>query len=282
MPEGHVIHGLARKLATFSGHPLKVSSPQGRFAVEAARLDGAELLSAEAVGKHLLLRFDVPDPANVHIHLGLIGKLRIAELAAPRGVVRLRIADDQCAADLHGPQWCRLISDEQRAAVLAKSGPDPIRADADPTAGFHRVRRSAKSIAALLMDQQVAAGVGNIFRAEVLFRNSLDPSVPGKEISQATWDALWSDLVTLMVPAVSSGRIDTVLPEHSPQAQRRPAREDPHGGEVYVYRRAGQPCLVCGTEIRKRDLAGRNLYWCPNCQQQSTARHISSGAVDDR
>lgn len=269
IPEGHVIHRLAGELAAaFGGRAVRVSSPQGRFAVEAARLDGAELVGAEACGKHLFVDFDAPEPASVHIHLGLIGKLRLRPLADPVGVVRLRVADDQVAADLHGPQWCRAITASERAAVIEASGPDPLRADADSERGWSRVRRSAKPIAALLMDQKIAAGVGNIYRAEVLFRHGIAPLTPGERLRHATWQAMWGDLVGLMASGVTDGRIDTVRPEHEPEVMGREARDDPHGGEVYVYRRAGQPCLVCGTEVRVADLAGRNLYWCPRCQRR--------------
>jgi endonuclease-8 len=65
---------------------------------------------------------------------------------------------------------------------------------------------------------------------------------------------------------VKVGRIDTVRPEHDPSVTGRAPRQDRHGGEVYVYRRTGQPCLVCGTPVATKDLAGRNLYWCPTCQ----------------
>ncbi len=267
MPEGHVIHRLAQKFTQhFAGRSVEVSSPQGRFATEAARLDGAVLVGAQAVGKHLLLSFDAPEPAHIHIHLGLIGRLDFAPLAEPQGQVRLRIADDAIAADLRGPQWCRAITAEAYRRVLDDSGPDPLRADADPAIALARVKRSGKSIASLLMDQRIAAGVGNIFRAEVLFRHGIDPTTPGKSIDEATWRVLWADLEQLMATAVAAGRIDTVEEAHSPQAQQRPAREDPHGGEVYVYRRAGQPCLVCATTIRMSSLEGRNLYWCPRCQ----------------
>lgn len=256
---------------TFEDRPVAVSSPQGRFADEAATLDGSEFAGAEAIGKHLFLQFAVPDPAWVHVHLGLIGKFGLAPLAEPWGQVRLRIADGETAADLRGPQWCRLVDTAHRDTVLAESGPDPLRSDADPERGFQRVRRSGKSVAALLMDQRVAAGVGNIYRAEVLFRQGLRPDTPGSSITRPTWDAIWSDLVELMADGARVGRIDTVRPEHSPEMQQRAAREDPHGGEVYVYRRDGQPCLVCGTTIRTMALEGRNLYWCPRCQRRRRA-----------
>ena len=190
MPEGHVIHRLAHSLVeAFGHHVVQVSSPQGRFAESAALLDGQVLTSAEAFGKNLFVEFHapIPDPI-VHIHLGLIGKLVLTPAAPPEGQVRLRITDGEVAADLRGPQTCALITPGRRDEVVAALGPDPIRADADPDKGFARVRRSAKPIAALLMDQKVAAGVGNIYRAEVLFRHRRNPMTPGHRISAKVSD----------------------------------------------------------------------------------------------
>jgi len=101
--------------------------------------------------------------------------------------------------------------------------------------------------------------------------HGIDPTTPGREIDEATWKVLWEDLVGLMAVALERGRIDTVADEHGPEAQERPPRVDAHGGEVYVYRRAGQPCLVCGTEVCTTVLEGRNLYWCSRCQRSHRA-----------
>ncbi|SHI55185.1 endonuclease-8 [Tessaracoccus bendigoensis DSM 12906] len=268
MPEGHVIHRLAAALTdTFGGRAVSVTSPQRRF--DTSLLDGTVLERGEAVGKHLFV--DFANARVVHIHLGLIGKLGFADYAEPWGQVRLRITDGVTAADLRGPQWCRLLTPGERDAVIDASGPDPLRPDADPARGYARLKRSGKSIAALLMDQRVAAGVGNIFRAEVLFRHRINPMTPGRDIDPRTWRIVWDDLVNLMGHGVVHGRIDTVLDVHGPEAQGRPARVDRHGGEVYVYRRADQPCLVCGTPVRCATLEGRNLYWCPRCQRRKSA-----------
>ncbi|MGO4956140.1 Fpg/Nei family DNA glycosylase [Luteococcus sp. Sow4_B9] len=270
MPEGHVIHRLARTtMSTFGGRPVRVSSPQGRFAEAAAILDGHVLQGASACGKHLFIDFDAPHPEHiVHIHLGLIGKFFFEPAGAPRGAVRLRITDGETAADLHGPQMCRLVTASEQRAQIEKLGPDPIRADADPDIAWQRIRRSGRSIASLLMDQRITAGVGNIYRAEVLFRHRINPMCPGNRLKRSSWQLIWADLVELMRDGVEAGRIDTVLPEHGPQAQGRPARVDRHGGEVYVYRRAAQPCLVCGSAVRVAKLEGRNLYWCGRCQRR--------------
>jgi len=270
VPEGHVIHRLAGELnAHFGQQRVRVSSPQGRFAESAALLDRSHLVAAEAFGKHLFVEFSaaVPEPI-VHIHLGLIGRLSHDELAPPQGQVRLRINNDEVAADLRGPQRCRALSPSEQERVVSALGPDPIRADQDPDLAWQRIHRSAKPIGALLMDQRITAGVGNIYRAEVLFRHRVKPSCPGNRLKQTSWHAVWADLVVLMRQGVLDGRIDTVLPEHSPEQTGRAPRVDRHGGEVYVYRRADQPCLVCGNPVRSATVEGRRLYWCGTCQRR--------------
>ena len=86
------------------------------------------------------------------------------------------------------------------------------------------------------------------------------------------FEAMWHDLVMLMRCGVDVGRIDTVRPEHTPEAMGRPPRQDDHGGEVYVYRRHEMPCHVCGGRVRTQVLAGRNLFWCPRCQPPFRSR----------
>ncbi|MFI2640159.1 Fpg/Nei family DNA glycosylase [Streptomyces sp. NPDC018610] len=268
MPEGHTIHRLAQDYAArFQGTAPRVTSPQGKFSDAADLLDGAELTRTEAHGKHLFLGFR--DTDWVHIHLGLFGKVAFgdAPAPAPTDTVRLRLADATSYVDLRGPTTCALITEAEKRSVHERLGPDPLRPDADPAAAYARVRRSRTTIAALLMDQKVIAGVGNVYRAEVLFRHGIDPYRPGRDITAAEWQAVWTDLVGLMRDGVRANRIDTVRPEHTPEAMGRPPRVDDHGGEVYVYRRAAMPCHICGTEIRTAGLAARNLFWCPACQR---------------
>ena len=124
------------------------------------------------------------------------------------------------------------------------------------------------------MDQSVFAGVGNVYRAEVLFRHRLHPLRPGNTLRVGQFRALWADLVELMHDGVRSGSIDTVRPEHTPEAMGRPPRDDAHGGEVYVYRRAAMPCLVCGSRVRTAELQQRNLFWCPRCQPTFRSRAV--------
>ena len=267
MPEGHTIHRLALDhRARFEGEPVRVSSPQGKFTDGAALVDGQVMDGAEAHGKHLFLGFG-PD-RWIHIHLGLFGKLGFGEAPAPppTDTVRLRLATSRHHADLRGPTTCALITDAEKQAIHDRLGPDPLRPEHDGERARQRIARSRTTIAALLMDQKVIAGVGNVYRAEVLFRHGIDPYRPGRDLTRPEWDAIWADLVFLMGEGVRHNRIDTVRPEHLPEAMGRPPRVDDHGGEVYVYRRANRPCHVCGAEIRTAGLAARNLFWCPVCQ----------------
>jgi len=282
MPEGHTLRRLADDLtAVFGGRRVRVSSPQGRFAAEAALLDGTTLVAADSAGKHLFLELE--GDRVVHVHLGLIGKFDImaggddGPPPEPVGQVRLRLSaggDGRPAAyaDLRGAILCALVTPAERDSVVARLGPDPLRADADPERAWRRISRSDRPIGDLLMDQEVVAGVGNVFRAEVLFRHRLHPLRPGRTLRRGQFQSVWEDLTVLLAEGVVSNRIDTVRPEHTPEAMGRDPRKDDHGGEVYVYRRHGQPCLVCGTKVRTAVLAGRNSFWCPRCQPTFRSR----------
>ena len=279
MPEGHTLRKLADDLtAAFAGRPVRVSSPQGRFAAEAASLDGAVLVGADSAGKHLFVELD--GDRFVHVHLGLIGRFDVHtgvdEVPEPVGQVRLRVQHETAYADLRGATQCSLVGPARRDEVIARLGPDPLRPDADPARAWRRISASPRSIGDLLMDQEVVAGVGNVYRAEVLFRHRIHPLRPGRTLRRGQFTAIWQDLVELMAEGVRTGRIDTVRPEHTPEAMGREARKDDHGGEVYVYRRTGQPCLVCGTAVRTDVLVGRNLFWCPQCQRVFRSRALGS------
>jgi endonuclease-8 len=135
------------------------------------------------------------------------------------------------------------------------------------------------------MDQSVISGLGNIYRAELLYRHRLSPFRLGRDVDPAVLDAMWVDICALMRDGVRSGRIVTVDPADvvalSELDTDRPSSDDPEldGGEdtpalrrrrrdtgVYVYRRAGRRCLRCGTLISAREVAGRRLFWCAGCQ----------------
>lgn len=266
MPEGHTVHRLARELArTFGGDTVRASSPQGRFVDGAEALDGGTLRSTDAHGKHLFMRFQSAQPSVhwVHIHLGLYGKFKFGTGPAPepRGALRLRLENDASYADLRGPTACTLVTPPEVEAIHERLGADPLRADADPGQAWRRISRSRAPIGGLLMDQQVVSGVGNVYRAEVLFRHEINPYRAGREVRDDEWDAVWTDLRVLLRAGVRAGRIVTTRPEDR-LGRGRVTREQAH----YVYGRADLPCRVCGTPVRREVLATRNLYWCPTCQ----------------
>ncbi|MGB3186526.1 MAG: DNA-formamidopyrimidine glycosylase family protein [Ornithinimicrobium sp.] len=277
MPEGHTIHRLAQDLGgAFVGTTPMVSSPQLRFAEGAAWLDGHRVEKADAWGKHLFV--DFAGERRLHVHLGLIGKFLVSsipegtDVPPVRGQVRLRIETEQHLADLRGPIICATVTPEEVAAVIARQGPDPLRPkEADPDRAWSMVHRSKRTIAELLMDQKVLAGVGNVYRSEVLFRHRVGPKFAGTRIKRHTWEAIWDDLVTLMPLGVATGRILTeeaqvakVVGQRERGVALRPGRR-----RYYVYKRQGQVCVRCGSVIRTTIVAGRNLFWCANCQRRT-------------
>jgi endonuclease VIII len=265
MPEGHTIHRQARAhTLAFGGHEIEASSPQGRFEAGAHLLSGHVLRKVEPYGKHLLYRFEGLTE-RLHIHLGLYGKFASGALPAPapRGALRLRLTGNGNFSDLRGPTACELMLPAEITELLARLGPDPLRLRADPALAYRRLSASRVAVGALLMDQKVLAGVGNVYRAEILYRAGIAPHRPGREVSEAEFLRLWQDLVTLMRAGVKSGRIVTTEPaDRPPGQQRRPTRDASH----YVYRRTGLPCRRCGTPVRTEVMVGRNLFWCPVCQ----------------
>jgi endonuclease-8 len=183
----------------------------------------------------------------------------------PIGQVRVRLLTDTTCADLRGPTACEVLSADEVAAVIAKLGPDPLVGSA--AAGGRRfvaaVRRSATPIGLLLMDQSVVAGIGNVYRAELLFRARLDPHTPGKLIPEDTLHLLWRDWMTLLKRGVQTGQMLTMDGLSTAARARAIAnRADRH----WVYHRAGEPCRVCGTPIVVELAAGRKLYYCPKDQ----------------
>ncbi|HEY0228710.1 MAG TPA: DNA-formamidopyrimidine glycosylase family protein [Mycobacterium sp.] len=267
MPEGHTLHRLARlHQRRFAGAPVAVSSPQGRFASAAALVDGRVLTRSSVWGKHLFHHY--ADGPIVHVHLGLYGTFTewpvtdAAVLPAAVGQVRMRMVGDDYGTDLRGPTVCEVVDEARVSDVVAKLGPDPLRSDADPSWAWARITKSRRPIGALLMDQAIIAGIGNVYRSELLFRHGIDPFRPGRDVGEPEFDAAWTDLVALMKVGLRRGKIIAVRPEHDHGAPSyAPGRP-----RTYVYRRAGEPCRVNGGPIRTAVLEGRNVFWCPTCQ----------------
>jgi endonuclease VIII len=261
VPEGHTIHRLARDHAAwFGGGPVHVSSPQGRFTEAARLLDGTVLTGTDAYGKHLFHRYD--GGQTVHIHLGLFGKVLRHDTPPPepRDTVRYRVANGGTVIDLVGATACELLTDTEVTAITDRLGPDPIRRDADPERAWAALQRRSVGIGRALLDQRVLAGVGNVYRAEVLFVHALHPELSADAVPRETWDSMWTTLVSWLRRGVRQRRIITV-----DRAEiGRPRGTIPRSEATYVYKRAR--CLRCATEIRRWELGDRWAYACETCQ----------------
>ena len=263
MPEGHTIHRLARDHHRwFAGRSLRVSSPQGRFADEAEALDGGRFCAASAHGKHLFYRFETTEGRElwVHIHLGLFGRFRARKDAIEPGPnVRLRLAIEGRCVDLSGPTCCELLVEVGVAAVRSRLGPDPLGPPGGLATFKERLGRRRTSIAAALMDQKTIAGIGNIYRAELLFHHRLDPMTPCKALSEATIEALWKTASEWLELGVKARRIVTVLPPGTTTVPR-----SFKGDKIHIYKR--ECCPECGERIHAERLGQRMLYSCRACQ----------------
>ena len=259
MPEGHTVHRTARHFQkAFAGNLVDVWSPQGRF-TDAGLISGSKLTSAKAIGKQLFLNFE---PATLRIHLGIYGKWQFGqfeELPEPKGLVRARFVSGNQFADLRGPTACELLDPQQLSVVEARLGPDPLDPTADAERFISKVSKSKTAIGQLLMDQSVIAGIGNVYRAELLFRAGINPFSPGNLLTIEQALNLWLDAVALMPLGVKTGLMLTR--EGFLKAKTR--KED----RYYVYKREGLPCRVCGSNVSLALMATRKLYWCGTCQR---------------
>jgi formamidopyrimidine-DNA glycosylase len=205
VPEGHTIHRIARDhTPLLVGRPVGAASPQGRFAAGAALLDGRVMTRIEPYGKHLFHWYE--GGVILHVHLGLYGKWTVGTGAppAPRGALRLRLTTEEAWFDLRGPIACELLAPEERELVLARLGPDPCAGTQTPS-GRGRRCPAAASHRPAADGPAVLAGIGNVYRAEVLYRAGLSPFRPGRELERVVWEAMWLDLRTLLRPASGPG-----------------------------------------------------------------------------
>ena len=276
MPEGHTIHRIAKDHAPLLvGRDVIVTSPQGRFEVGAARLAGRRVERIEAHGKHLFQWWTGGEA--LHIHLGLFGKFRVADAngaGPPTEATRVRWRTDTTIIDLAGPNACELLVDDEVAAIVARLGPDPLRADAEAAVALRRIAASHRPIGDLLLDQAVLAGVGNVYRAEALFVTGIWPERAGSTLTTDELQALWSTVVAMLRQGVKDNRIVTVDPRELGTTK---ARLLPAGKATYVYKR--DMCLRCATAIVALDLGGRSCYACPICQRRPRRKTATTTAT---
>lgn len=272
MPEGHTIHRLARDLRRdLAKRPLQASSPQGRFAAEADRIDQSLLVAATAWGKHLFIEFagQAVNDEILHIHLGLIGKFRPKPSPPPDpvGEIRLRLSSDKATWDLSGPTVCEMIDPGRYEEIAAGLGPDPLRRGARQSASAlaefqQRLSRKRIPIGAALLDQKVIAGIGNVYRAEFCFLEGIHPNRPANQLTAEETERLWHLTVDQLTRGVRLNRIVTRDEAEAGTKAGRIAK----GDRLYAYKRMGQPCRRCQTPIERLMVANRKMWFCPTCQ----------------
>jgi len=220
----------------------------------------------DAAGENSLTSIGAPRRTRVRMSEQTTGLEEQTEWPPPVvGQVRLRLLTETTCADLRGPTACALQTPDEVAATIAKLGPDPLVDDL--AVGEEQftatVRKKPTAIGLLLMDQAVVSGIGNVYRAELLFRARQNPHTAGRDVPEEVVRGIWRDWARLLPIGVETGQMMT-MDDLDPAAYRRAMahRDDRH----WVYHRAGLPCRVCGTAIVVEEAAGRKLYWCPKCQ----------------
>ncbi|MCH2179658.1 MAG: Fpg/Nei family DNA glycosylase [Mariniblastus sp.] len=260
MPEGHTIHRIAKDhQRLLRGQSLILISPQGRFSEEAKQLTGKKLLDIEAHGKHLFYRW--VNQQYVHVHLGLYGKFRLHSNPAPepRGAVRVRMIGKRHSVDLNGPNQCEILNPAQYQQIKQRLGLDPLGdvQDIEPT--WNRISSSRAAIGSLLLDQSIIAGIGNIYRAELLFLTRIHPERPGKQITRAEFETLWKLTKELMGIGVAQNRIVTVIEIKTEIESLRRIQN-----RFWIYK--NPECPRCHSDVYCWELAGRTIYACDKCQ----------------
>lgn len=261
MPEGDTIHRTARTLERVLAGERVEDFAAPRLPTGAS-LIGAVVQGVVARGKHLLIRFE--DDRVLHTHLGLPGSWHVYRPGDPwqRRDVRARIAVSEAVAVCFGAPVVELLDTPAltRHPVLRRLGPDLCLAEPDLEAAAERMTRipdPATTIGEALLDQRVAAGIGNVYRSEICFLEGIHPETPVGSVSPSVQRRLLERGAQLLRANLTTSRRTTV-PGCPP-------------GSLFVYGRAGRPCRRCGTPIeltRPGDQA-RMVFWCPECQSRT-------------
>jgi endonuclease-8 len=264
VPEGDTVHRTAATLHRWlAGRQLTAARARSP-GIPVDRLVGAFVTAVEPQGKHLLVRLSTGDV--LHSHLGMTGAWHVYPAGErwrrpdrQAGVVLE--AGDRVAVCFNAPVIEVLAGrDEGVHPWLSRLGPDVLGGQVDLADVRRRARLrhrsgAAQTAAELLLDQQVASGIGNVYRCESLFLCGVHPWSSTGELDDALLDRLITTAADLMRSNATNGRTGG-------------RRFDAGRGRTWVYRRAGRPCRKCGTLVRSQRLGSqaRTVYWCPACQ----------------
>ena len=267
MVEGHGVHRVAvTHRRALVGKRFAATSPNGRFEQGARAIDGEPLRKIEAIGKNLFYFYGDASASNraetskvVHVHFGMSGRFGVfAADTAPEATAntRLRLEGHGMVA-LLSAMTVDLVDESVYFAKKETLGQDPLREDACPDTLWAKFSKSRKSVGLALMDQNMFAGVGNIYRAEILYKAGVHPDERCENVARETFDSIWFHTVELMQRGFVNGSILTVDPEEAlilgePWTRR------------YVYNQT--KCGRCRGNVRVWDMANRTVYACETCQ----------------
>ena len=280
MVEGHGVHRVAASARRhLVGKRFTATSPNGRFAHGAEVIDGKELKRVDAIGKNLFYFFneaDGPDAHVMHVHFGMSGRFSTHHTLPgpePGATTRLRLESREhgiCA--LLSAMTVELGDISLFQTKRAKLGEDPLREDADADRLWEKFTRSRKSVGLALMDQAMFAGVGNIYRAEILYKAGVHPEQPCADLPRSSFDEVWRHSVELLQRGFVTGSILTVDPDEAKTLGEPWTRR-------YVYNQ--RSCGRCGSAVKTWDIAARTVYCCEVCQPlvKSETSNGASAAV---
>ena len=268
MPEGdslfRIAAGLRRVLV--GGTVVEARARPGpllRRVPDLSSLPGLRIQGVESRGKHLLITFgDGEQRRTLRTHLRMSGswhRYRPGEpwrLPERRAAVVLRT--DQAVAVCFDCPTAELLTDIglARSKVLTTLGPDLLGTTFDANLAVAKLRaRESVAIGEALLDQRVVAGIGNVVRNEVLFMERVNPWSRVQSLNATQLERLVTLAQRVLRDAAQSGNRTTT-------GNRR------RGARLWVYGRAGRPCLRCGTtiEVRRQGELARLIFWCPSCQ----------------
>jgi endonuclease-8 len=261
MPEGDTVYLVARTLHRALAGQVLVRSDLRVRALATVDLSGQTVVGVVARGKHLLLRTGAG--WTLHTHLGMDGRWRIhpashRTLGVPAFQVRVLLWTERNRAVGSNLPLVELLQTSQEEGRLAHLGPDLLASDFQVDEALRRLRaHPQRQVADALLDQRNLAGIGNLFKSEVLFMTGEDPWTPVQQVRDLPGMV---DLARRLLQA--SCRQEGL---QSTTGRRSPVEKN------WVFRRQGQPCRRCGELIRvarQGALAGqeRLTWWCPRCQ----------------
>ncbi len=293
MPEGDTIFRTATTLRRWlAGREITGARAQVSR-VPVRRLIGATVTEVETRGKHLLIRLSTGDV--LHTHMGMTGSWHVYPAGErwfrPASQARLILeAGDRVAVCFNVPV-VELLSgrDEALHPSLSRLGPDILGDALDLATVRRRARLRADAGAVrlageLLLDQQVASGIGNIYRCESLFLCEINPWMPVDDLGDAQIDALMLTAARLMkASAGATAAATAAAPSPGRDRDGRVGRVEGPRGRPWVYGRSGKPCRRCGTVVRSQRLGrdARTAYWCPTCQPAAPIDHQAVAAVHE-